>query len=487
MRYRTCAWILSSALLWASQAPAAKPASDEFAVPLQASSAAARSTPRGPGRARTVKDDLTDGPALQARTAQAAISTAIGQRAAGCRTIRFGADFGLVATGAAQYPASDNPVALRRSRQEARFAAFNDASAKLAGCLSPSPEVRQRVTANLEKSDSIRLALINLAFTDADKREQAVKILTRGFVAYSVEDDPGQRTIYVNLVTTPKTATRLTRPAPNAVEAVSLQEGLRQVQAEIEAGLIPPAGNRLIVANATGELALVGYAINLIGVHPDAAAQDKLRSDAEKIATRRATDALIGLASDDDTAWQSGLDEASRNDILAFNGGYADNEPSVVRFAQIRDLIMTTIKDDAGMEALRDGRLPPNAATKRFGSDNVVAVAITYAPPVKKRTPKPSPPPASRASNPTHNAPSTTIEPAANPDGAPSPASAAASTGATAPPSSAPPTTSAPPATPASAASPTSPAVEPPAPAGSQPGPAGDSDAASGSKPAEAR
>ncbi|MEZ5574323.1 MAG: hypothetical protein R3F44_01255 [Candidatus Competibacteraceae bacterium] len=44
---------------------------------------------------------------------------------------------------------------------------------------------------------------------------------------------------------------------------------MRQLLAEIEARLIPPAGNRLIVVNATGELALVGYAVNLIGSHPE--------------------------------------------------------------------------------------------------------------------------------------------------------------------------------------------------------------------------
>lgn len=367
MRYRTCSWMVLVALIWAFAAWAAKPTPDEFVVPLQrATSTTSHSVPLGPSRIRTVKDELTQGPVVRAGTAQAAIAAVIGQRAAGCRMIRFGAGFGWVATGTAQYPASENPVALHRSRQEARLKAFTDASTRLSGCLlGLAPEARRRVVESLEQNDAIRLALINLAFTDVDKREQALRILARGYVAHSVDDDPNQRVIYVNLVTTPKTATRLTRPAPNAVEAASLQEGLRQVQAEVGAGLIPPAGNRLIVVNATGELALVGYAVNLIGAHPDPVAQNKLRVDAEKIATRRATDALMGLASDDGAAWQNGLDEASRSDIQAFNGGYADSEPSVIRFAQIHDLVMTTIKDDAGMEALREGRLPSAAAVKR--------------------------------------------------------------------------------------------------------------------------
>ena len=130
----------------------------------------------------------------------------------------------------------------------------------------------------LAQDDALRLALINLAANDEERREQALRILARGFVAYAVDDDSA--TVRVHLVVTPKTATRLTRPTANAVEAVSLPEGLKQILAEAGGGLIPPVGNRLIVVNATGELALVGYAINLIGVHPDPAAQSKLRADA---------------------------------------------------------------------------------------------------------------------------------------------------------------------------------------------------------------
>jgi len=88
---------------------------------------------------------------------------------------------GWVATGTASYRDSENPVALLRSRQDARLKAFTDAAVRLAGCLAElPPEARQRITEVLEQNDAIRLALINLAFTDADTREQALKILARG-------------------------------------------------------------------------------------------------------------------------------------------------------------------------------------------------------------------------------------------------------------------------------------------------------------------
>lgn len=391
MRYGYYLWIMLSILLWTPPVPANKTASEEFAVPLQIT--APRSSPRSSDRVRKIKDELTGESALQAKTAQAAITTAISQNATGCQMIRFGSGFGWVATGNTPYSVSDNPVALRRSRQEARFKAFTEARTRLAGCLRAlTPDARRKIAESLEQNDAIRLALINLAANDAEKWEQALRILARGFVAYSVEDHAAKPSIQVNLVTTPKTAIRLTRPAANAMETTSIQEGLRQILAEIEAGLIPPAGHRLVVVNTTGELTLVGYAINLVGVHSDPVAQDKLRVDAEKIAIAHATEALVGLATGDDTGWQNSLDEISRNEIQAAASGYDDSEPSVRRFMQIRELVMTTAKDDPGLQSLREGQRPPAAAIKRFGGKDAVAVAAVYTPTIRKPVTPPSPP-----------------------------------------------------------------------------------------------
>ena len=406
---RSC--ILLGGLFWLSPAPAVKPDAGEFAVPLQAATTATTAAPRrGASRARAFKDAATGETAFHANTAQDAIATAVGQRAAGCRLIRFDGDgFGWVATGVSSYAATDNPVAARRLRLEARFKAWVDARSRLNGCLRAlSPEARRQVTENLEQNDSIRLALINLAANDQERWEQALKIMTRGFVAYRVEDDSAGRAVRVHLVATPMTATRLTRPTANAMEATSVREGLKQTQAEVGGRIIPPVDNRLIVVNSTGELALVGYAINLIGSHPDPEAQDKLRADAGKIATSRATEALMGLAAGDDAGWQGRLEEASRNDLRANASGYEDTEPSGRRFRQIHDLIMTTVKDDSGLKALREGRMPSSATVKRFGGEDAVAVMVSYVPPVKKREPAPP-------ARPTPPTPAPTTEPAAPP------------------------------------------------------------------------
>ncbi len=367
-------------------APAAKPDAEEFAAPLQ--TVTAPSLPRhNPGRVRAVKDAMTGETALHAKTIQDAIAAAVGQRAVGCRLIRFGgAGFGWVTTGTADLATAPPPDAAPRTPSEARFKAFVDARTRLMGCLRAlSPEARGRVTEKLEQNDAIRLALINLAANDQERHEQALDILARGFVAYAVEDDPAGHAIRVHLVTTPQTATRLTRPTASAMEATSLREGLRQTQAEVESGLIPPAGNRLIVVNATGELALVGYAVHPIAASPEPMGQNPARAAAEQIAIGHATRALVGLAAGDDAGWQGELDEASRDQLRAAASGYDATEPSARRFGQTRDLILSTVKDDSGLHALREGRLPSAAMVKRFSGEDAVTVMVIYAPSIRKR------------------------------------------------------------------------------------------------------
>ena len=390
----TCWWLRSCLLLGSLSglmplpAPAARADAEEFTAPMQAATTIAPSRAPSPaGRVRMVKNETTGEMALHAKTAQDAIAAAISQRTAGCQPISFGRNgLGWVATGMASYAVADPPDAVQQAKREARFKAFTEARIRLHSNLRAlAPEAQQRITARLEQSDAMRLALVNLAANDQERNEQALGILARGFVAYAVEEDVAGQTIRVHLVATPKTATRLTRPTASAMETTALREGFKQTQAEIESGLIPPVGNRLIVVNATGELALVGYAVTVVSGHPDPVAQEQLRAAAGKMAATRATEALVGLAAGDDAGWQSELSEAGRNAIRAAASGYQEAEPSANRFGQIRDLLMTTVKDDPGLHALRENRLPSAVMIKRFGGEEAVAVMMSYTPPVRKR------------------------------------------------------------------------------------------------------
>ncbi|HNW78202.1 MAG TPA: hypothetical protein PKH28_04765, partial [Candidatus Competibacteraceae bacterium] len=82
-----------------------------------------------------------------------------------------------------------------------------------------------------------------------------------------------------------------------------------------------------------------------------------------------------------------------------------------------RELLLDSLKDDPGLQELREGRLPKASLLKSMGDDSTVLVAILYTPPVRPR--ETVPPPAATPATPTvPPAPavppaSTTTEPAA--------------------------------------------------------------------------
>ena len=79
-----------------------------------------------------------------------------------------------------------------------------------------------------------------------------MQMLLKGFVVYAVEDDTANRKVYVSIVTTPKTRGKFNRPSPNGLEADSIRDGLGQVLLEIQTGLIPPVGGKMISSSCHG-------------------------------------------------------------------------------------------------------------------------------------------------------------------------------------------------------------------------------------------
>lgn len=196
---------------------------------------------------------------------------------------------------------------------------------------------------------------------------------------YAVEDDTANKTVYVSIVTTPKTRGQFNRPSPNGLEADSIRDGLSQVLLEIQNNLIPPVGGKIIQSPATGEIAFVSFGSDVIRIHDNAAMQAKMRLNAEKIAQMRAKDALVGLLIGDDTSWKSKLDETTQQAIKDFETSDSDPDASLQRFEQTRQNFLNVQKSSDQFQSIRRGILPPGVSSKTFPSKDgseVYAVAV---------------------------------------------------------------------------------------------------------------
>ncbi|QVL50983.1 MAG: hypothetical protein KFB96_11585 [Thiocapsa sp.] len=374
---------ISTALcLLASPLPAQPLTADDFLPPVQAETVEQKQAlTQVQGPVQEVQDAATGSTVVQAETAQDAINTVANRRAPGAEMVRFGSGIGWVATGMGGYELMENPTATRIAKRDAYVRAFMDAKRHLAESLTGlSSTGRMQVLEQMESVTSAKADLTNYASTQEEQLEQSVQMLLRGFVVYSVEDNTDARTVYVTLVTTPKTRGQLNRPTPTGLEAATMQDGLNKVLVEIQNGLVPPVGGRLIQVPATGEIAFVGFGSDVVRTSDNAMLQAKQRLNAEKIAQMRAADALIGMLIGDETSWKGKLDNSTQKLIAQFErDDSAGADPSAQRFDQKRESFLNVQRSTEQYQSIRSGILPPGVVRKSFASaDNgeVYAVAV---------------------------------------------------------------------------------------------------------------
>lgn len=381
--------LLSALWLLACPAQSAPVSAEDFLPPAQAGTPEQQQQlSQVRGQVQEVKDPTTGQTAAQGQTAQDAINFVVDKHSPGAEMVKFGSGMGWVATGAGGYEVMENPTATRITKRNAYVRAFLEAKKNLAEALSGlSAEGRTQIVEKMEQRTDTKADLANFASTPEEKLEQAVQMLLKGFVVYAVEDDTAKKTVYVSIVTTPKTRGQFNRPSPNSLEADSIRDGLNQVLLEIKNGLIPPVGGKMIDVPATGEIAFVGFGSDVIRSSDNAALQLKMRLTAQKIAQMRAADALVGMIIGDDTGWKGKLDESTRQTIQDFESSDRGNDPSLKRFEKTRQNFLNVQKSTEQFQSVRSGILPPGVKKQSFTSKDeaeVYAVAV-YIPSVSQQ------------------------------------------------------------------------------------------------------
>ena len=374
-------WLLLAWMFFSVNAQAQLISSDDFLSPAQAQSPGQRQAlAQVQGPVATIQDPATGQTAIQANTAQDAINHIVNKHSSGAEMMRFGSGIGWVSTGVGSYDVMENPTATRIAKRNAYVRAFLEAKSHLAQALNGlSVAGKTQILEQLETISDAQADLANLASIQEERLNQSVQMLLRGFVVYSVEDDTANRNVYVSIVTTPKTRGQFNRPTANGLEADSIRAGLDQVLLEIQQGLVPPVGGRIIQVPATGEIAFVGFGSDVVRLSDNATLQKKHQLNAAKIAQMRASDALVGLLIGDDTRWKSQLDESTQQLVSEFERADSETaaDASIQRFEQTRSSFVNTQRSSEEFQSLRSGILPPGVTRKTFGSaDNAEMYAI---------------------------------------------------------------------------------------------------------------
>ena len=358
---------------------------DDFLPPVQG----------GPTDVKEPAKVKVEGKVVSAPTAQDAINAAMARNVTelaagdtaevGAKMVQFPSGLGFVATGAATYRTMENPVATRIAKRQAYVVAFTQAKKNLAEILGGLSNVAaEAVRQSLANINLPKDEMTNIATESTEAVAQALTMMLRGFVIYEVRDDTKQNTVYVTIVTTPKTRGKFARAAPNVLVVDDLRAGLNQVIDEVRSGLVPPVGGRIIMMRTAGETAFVGFGSTVVRTSQNDAVQAKLNLESQKIAAMRAKDALCGLIIGDRTCWAGGVVESVKDEVQEFEKLRADdplgkdNPASVRKLEQARQTFVAKIESTDVYLSARKGVLPPGIATKTwFDSDHAWAFAMS--------------------------------------------------------------------------------------------------------------
>ena len=291
---------------------------DDFSPIVQANTDEERhelSVVQNPEGVKTEIDPTLNKPVTSAATAQDAVNSVMQRFYAdggeGCESIRLpDGELGLVAVGVGSYGSDmKNIVAQRREQQLAYYIAFLQAKRLMARYFEGASieQLSMFIHEESAKNDANTATSTTSENFSLDIKSATATVL-KGYVTYDVRDDFENGTVYVTLVSTPRTQGRYNRPTSTTQIAETLNEGINKILAEIQSGVVPPVGGRIVNVPETGEIAFVGFGSEVVRPADNRKAKADNRTTARRRASLRAEASLCGIIRGD-TVTTSDSDE----------------------------------------------------------------------------------------------------------------------------------------------------------------------------------
>ena len=259
-------------------------------------------TVQHPEEVKTEVDPKLNKPVTRAATAQDAINSVMQRYYAdggdGCESVALpDGSLGLVAVGTGTYGSEmSNIVAQRREQQIAYYVAFLQAKRLMARYFAGASIEQLQLFANEEAANDEAASGVS---TRSENFTMTINSVTeaflKGYVTYDVRDDTENGTVYVTLASTPRTQGIYSRPTSETQQAGNLKEGINKVFAEIQSGVVPPVGGRIVNVPETGEIAFVGFGSEVVRPSDNKKVRADNRQSARRRASLRAEASLCGI------------------------------------------------------------------------------------------------------------------------------------------------------------------------------------------------
>ena len=292
--------------------------------------------------------------------------------------IEFGSGVGAVATGLGVFEEYPDLTAARTAKREAFIVAYQSAKANLIQLLRSSKlEKNQELQTRIRRATDGQNSGTALSQSSSGDIKAQVAGLLRGYIVFEVKDepspaDPTVHQVLVTIAATPRTMASIQRLSAVQIEAASLRDGLQQLMVELQHGLVPPIGARVVDVPATGERAFVGFGSAVLMADEPLAPSLFGDSAAEEAARLVALQSLLELLEGDEVTWQGKIRSRQQKTFQSYEPLVADEplqpaEPQQVkRLKEQQRAFLAEFEQEQSIRAVGRGRIPAGSITRTW-------------------------------------------------------------------------------------------------------------------------
>lgn len=291
----------------------------------------------------------------------------------GVMTIAVGSGVGLLSTGSASYQTYDNINATLLSKRAAYNQAFLAAKKGLVEYQKGAEVVCSNlVSMQMDYIDSGVASVGNTSTTSEEQCADSVSGSLAGYVTYDVFDDTERKSVRISVISTPKTRAQIQANVGAVNVVADPNEVFKQVVTDIQRGVLPPLGAKVLTDADTGEVVLMGYGSAIIRQNDNQRIASRLADAAMRQSQTRARAALLGTMQGEEIYWRGSFDEGQVEATEQFE--YEDpalQDPSQIeQLEQERTMFLNQFKENQDYGSLTKGQLPPGVGLRSFVSDD---------------------------------------------------------------------------------------------------------------------
>ncbi len=302
----------------------------------------------------------------------------------GVKMIAVGSGIGILSTGSGSYETYENRNATLLSKRSAYIKAFQVAKKQLVENMEGmSNKCATAINETMDVIDTATESTANTTSMMSDNCAESVKGALAGYVTFDVFDDPSENLVRVSLISTPKTREQTKRKVGAITQTTEPNIIFKQIIADLQSGVMPPVGAKVITNAETGESFVLGFGSSIIRDNKNNAVKRKLLDMSKSQSQAKARNGLISVMQGEQVYWEGGFTENQLEKNEQFEYAPDSINPADAKvLAENKHTFLNNMKSADSYKSFASGQVPAGVSVKNFKShdgDWMLAVAV-YAP-----------------------------------------------------------------------------------------------------------